>query len=655
MSTKRAEIQGLRALAVASVVLFHIWPNAVPGGYVGVDVFFVISGYLITGLLFEELNSTGKISLSQFYARRIRRLLPAATLVLLAIALAMPLLPKSRWEDTALEIAASALYVENWRLAWLAIDYLGAENVASPVQHYWSLSIEEQFYAVWPIVMIAGAAAFAAFASLRTSLLVPLAAIALTSLASSLVLTALDQQEAYFVTHTRVWELALGGLLSLVVLPVLSPIARELMRLIGLAAIVVACFAFTRETPFPGYAALLPALGSTLVIVAGKNGQRLSSYRLLASPPAQYLGDISYSMYLWHWPLIVFTLAMGDGMLSIGESVLVAGGSILLAAVSKRFVEDPFRKPGDHRWRTLGFGGASTAACVAVAGLVIVTIGAQRSVPAVAAPTAEMIYPGPAALLSGPPTPDTEYIPPLALIRKDTPEGYKSGCHLGVKDVALSPCTFGRIDAVVRLVLVGDSHAAQWIPAFEELASTRGWRVETHTKSGCPLLIEPVVLRGKAYKACREWGRRLLGYIAETAPDIVVFSQSAGVHLFDEKVGLVDALAQTWQEITRAGVPLVVIADTPRHEVDPAECLEKNPNCASSRTSAVRPDPMRNALKLMPDVSLVDMTDYLCTKEACPIVIGNIVVWRDDHHLTATYSRMLASALGEQIERSLNQ
>lgn len=230
----RSEIQGLRAIAVVSVVIFHVWPWMLPGGYVGVDVFFVISGYLITGLLVREIEATGRISILQFYERRVRRLVPAATLVLLAVALSIPLLPGSRWQDTAIENAASALYIENWRLAWLAVDYLGAENPPSPVQHYWSLSIEEQFYIFWPLLMIAGAVlARRMGAGVRTVLLALLALVTVASFVKSLVLTRTDPAQAYFVTHSRIWELGIGGLLSIARLP--TPPARGRTAALGRA------------------------------------------------------------------------------------------------------------------------------------------------------------------------------------------------------------------------------------------------------------------------------------------------------------------------------------------------------------------------------------------------------------------------------------
>lgn len=649
---RRAEIQGLRAIAVASVLLFHIWPGLLPGGYVGVDVFFVISGYLITGLLVREAEATGRISLPAFYARRVRRLLPAATFVLLAVTLCLPLLPRALWEDTAYEIAASALYVENWRLAWLVVDYLGAENEPSPVQHYWSLSIEEQFYIVWPLIVIA-VLVVARSKEVRGTLVATLLAIFAASLLASVVLTRKDAATAYFVTHARIWELALGGLLALVKLPSLPQATREVMRLTGLAAIVVACVMFSRETRFPGAAALLPTLGCVLVIAAGRSEARWSSYRALAVRPAQYLGDISYSVYLWHWPLIVFaSLHLSDGGLSAATGALVLAATLLLSAASKRYIEDPFRyaTPGSAPLRSIAAGATSVASVVAVAAGVLLV--SQGSAPEAAATRLSDKYPGAAALLEGAFVPEVDQlVPRLARLRRDISDAYRSNCHLNAHRTELGPCTFGPRDARFHVLLAGDSHAANWIPALQVLASTRGWRVETHTKSSCRLLVARVLEKDVPYESCYEWGQQLIRHIAETKPDLVIVAQKRGAVLASGETPLEDVIAETWRRILDLGVRVVAIADTPQLPMDPAKCVQRDRACAVDRGSVMGEDPMRGASVMEPRVPLIDMTDALCTETICPMVIGNVVVWRDRHHLTATYARSLANALGDRLMR----
>lgn len=654
----RPEIQGLRAIAVLSVVLFHIWPDLVPGGYVGVDVFFVISGYLITSMLFRELQSEGSISLLRFYERRVRRLLPAATFVLLAILVAMPLLlPASRWVETAAGVVASALYVENWRLAWLAVDYLGAENVPSPVQHYWSLSVEEQFYIVWPLLMMGAGALAAKIGRLRTAVLASMAAIIAASFISSVWITARSSETAYFVTHTRMWELGVGAMLALAVLPDFSLRTREMMRLGGLAAIVTACFAFSTKTAFPGYAALLPTLGCALIIAAGSKSGRVSVQRLLELPPAQYLGDISYSVYLWHWPIIIFFLSYRPGAIPVFEGAGILAASIVLSHLSKTYIEDPFRHPRPGKaLRTVGYGVVSIAACVTVSGLFIAAASYQG-----AAGEPEQ-YPGAAALLHKAPIPKVDApIPALSGLKGDLPAAYKDKCHLRPDVTDPKPCVFGDPEAQFHVALVGDSHAASWIPALDEAGKVRRWRVTSHTKSGCALSKEMLTIRGKPYTACKKWGEQTIANLLADRPDIIIMTQSSGARIYGsagerDPEAAANSIMSLWADFRAAGIKVVAVRDTPRLPFDPGECLSKNPGCTVNRKEHdVFPlaDPLILAAGEM-GVPLIDMTDALCTDKECPMVIGNVVVWRDWHHTTATYSRTLADVFADRVERAIN-
>jgi len=652
MTQRKAEIQGLRAIAVASVLVFHIWPKFLTGGYVGVDVFFVISGYLITGLLAREAEATGRVSLSRFYERRIRRLLPAATIVLLAVAACLPLLPRARWEDTLFEIGASALYAENWRLAWLAVDYLGAENKPSPVQHFWSLSIEEQFYIVWPLLIVAALWVRGAV-TIRRTLLVLLVPIFCVSLIASVALTSEDPAAAYFVSHTRIWELALGGLLALTGAPRLSEAMSEGVRAAGLIAIIAACVLFTTDTPFPGAAALLPTLGCAAVIAAGGSEARSHVYRVLAARPVQYLGDISYSVYLWHWPLIVFAMAiLHRQQLSERRGLWILFATLVLAAASKRFIEDPLRRPGRSPRPAVMAAAAAVASVASIAAIGVAML--QFSSARLAELAGSKDYPGAATLLAGVAAPKVdELIPPLELAPQDLPKAYISGCHLNNAKSTLNPCRFGPANASFHVLLTGDSHAANWIPALEALASKRGWAVETNTMASCPPVFEGIYKNGRFYKNCNEWGQQVLRHILETKPDVVVYSISPKARLFEKDKKIEAAIAAAWKQMIDAGIHVVAIAATPWHPKNPLECLERKPTCATDRRLALQDNPLGSAGKLEPRASVIDMNDALCTQNSCPMAIGNIVAWRDSHHLTATYSRTMADALGDRLIEAL--
>jgi peptidoglycan/LPS O-acetylase OafA/YrhL len=647
----RTDIQGLRALAVLAVLLSHIWPGSIPGGFVGVDVFFVISGYLITGSLFDELRQTGHIELSQFYVRRMKRLLPAATLVLIVVTiLSLCLLPPSRWEDTAIEILASAFYLENWRLAWLAVDYFGAENAASPVQHFWSLSIEEQFYMFWPLLMIAAGAAIRRHADLRTAVMIPLLIVAL-SFSASVLLTEASPEDAYFLTHTRIWQLGLGGVLAISVLPDFSRQAREAMRTIGLAAIVIATFAYSAETAFPGYAALLPTLGCALVIAAGTDSDRWSTSRLLAARPAQYLGDISYSVYLWHWPIVVFAgLYARDGInLSLGLMLIAV--SIGIAHISKRFVEDPIRYSKIDARKGFVFATGVAISCIIGAATIYNHFALQVIKSYADSPN----YPGARAFLAAAYVPFVDApIPPQILLGEDKAEVYKDDCHVSYEDTALDPCRYGP-ETGVKIVLMGDSHAANWVPALISQTDEMGWRLETHTKSACPVIRETVAKSGKPYLYCKKWGENLLQYLQTSPPRLVIFAQSRFHKLAEtngqesrEKVAA--AVAHVWRELLSQGIRVIAIRDTPKLPFKPGDCIARDPGCFSDQSKVLGDDdPILIAHGLVPEVPVIDMTDAVCQNGKCPIVVGNVVVWRDRDHLTASYSRTVDTVLASRI------
>ncbi|HEV3000818.1 MAG TPA: acyltransferase, partial [Solirubrobacteraceae bacterium] len=335
----RPEIQALRGVAVLTVVVFHLWPSVLPGGFVGVDVFFVISGFLITGQLVREVDRTSRVSLAGFWARRARRILPAALVVLAFCALATKaVVPETHWREFFAEITASTAYVENWQLAEAAVDYADADDAASPVRHFWSLSVEEQFYLVWPLLIML------ALVWGRRAIGPVLGAVVLVSLVWSIVATAGDPAAAYFITPTRAWEFGLGGLLALVPLRGRSPALSWL----GIGAIALAAVLYSGDTPFPGVAALLPVLGAAAVIAA----------RSFAFRPLERVGDVSYSVYLWHWPLIVLAPFAGGA-----SKVVLLALTFVLGWASKVAVEDPVRR---LRWRPRAILAPAAAATAAV-------------------------------------------------------------------------------------------------------------------------------------------------------------------------------------------------------------------------------------------------------------------------------------------------
>lgn len=679
----RPDIEGLRAVAVLMVLVYHAGVRAVPGGFVGVDVFFVISGFLITGLIVREIRSTGRLSLARFYARRIRRLLPATALVLAVTAvLTIVVIPPLRWESIAFDIAAAAAYVVNWRLATDSVNYLTAENAPSPVQHFWSLAVEEQFYVVWPLLIMALVWWHRRSGwSLGKTLGVGLVVIALPSLVWSIVATAQSPSSAYFVSTTRLWELAVGAALALAAarLTAMPRGVAVVLGWAGIAAIVAAALLYSSATPFPGAAALLPTLGAAAVIAAGLVTAKRGVGRVLGWQPLQDIGALSYSLYLWHWPLLVVaTAAWGD--LSAVEGILVVGFSAVPAWLSYRVVEYPIhharglvKRPG----RAFVVGIAATAIGVASAGALAAARPEYRVDPN--APGATVLGEAPTTDPDGQPVDSVDSITPDPLAaRDDNPEIYADECHQTQTESDLLSCVYGDEAADKVIALVGDSHAAQWQPALDQIAERGGWQLEVNTKSACGFFAVDVAAPADAegaYESCRDWNRSLLDHLTgDDRPDIVITSGSNAYDVYSDGEVLTGeenteafaaGLKESWQAVVDAGVPIVVIRDTPRLELDMPECVSVNTDtlteCLSDRDEALERSGEAQSLAIddlggvegVDGLTWVDHTDWICPTVCMP-VIGNVMVWRDPHHMTATYVRTLTAYMERDLSEVLS-
>ncbi|MEU2170112.1 SGNH hydrolase domain-containing protein [Micromonospora chersina] len=672
-SAFRPDIEGLRALAVLSVVLWHAGVPYVSGGFVGVDVFFVISGYLITTGMAAEVAARGRLSLGRFWARRAKRLLPSSALVLLAaLVLTYLLLPDIRWRDTAGDVVSSALYLVNWRLADQAVDYLAAGQAPSIVQHYWSLAVEEQFYLVWPVLLV-GVAWLARRGRTPDSRFRALAFVAVgvvwvASFAWSVLLVEADPGRAYFVTTTRMWELAVGALLALAPTRRLTGVAATAAGWLGVAAIAASAVALSTSTPFPGTMALPATLGAALVIAAGATA-RYGPVALLRLPPMQFLGGISYTLYLWHWPLLVVLEAR---MPDPGAPAVVAtvALSVLLAYLTSRLVERPVWHSPRLAVRprvALAVGAACTVLSVC-AGLAFQTVtgpaapagGGVGGAPGAAVLTAD------GATGAGMPVDRApSVVPDPAVARNDLPSVYADRCHAGPTEREVLRCAYGPQDASVTIAVVGDSHAAQWVPTLRAIAERRNWRLLTYTKSGCPVLdVEVVGADGqRPVDTCAAWNRDLPGRLAADRPNLVVtssYNYSAyrnGQTLkgSEGRAALVDGMRRTWRSLARIA-PVVVLRDTPAPRLDVAECVsahrEELTRCAVPRDEALAGiGPLQvDAAQGLTGIRLVDLNDAICPADRCAAVIGGVLVYRDTNHLTATYARTLAARLDEQLQ-----
>lgn len=669
------DIQLLRAIAVVSVVVFHLAASLLPGGYVGVDVFFVVSGYLITGHLVRQASETGRIDLPAFWARRLRRLLPAALLVLAVTSvLIWRLAPPSAWTQFFTEVVASATSWENWFLAGSAVDYLAQGNAASPVQHFWSLAVEEQFYLLWPLVVVLCLVLVRRVPrwELRRTLGTALGVIGSASLVCSILLTALDPAPAYFVTPARAWEFAAGGLLALLGPAVVVHRSRwrTLAGIVGIGLLVTSLLTFTERTPFPGIAAALPVAGTLLVIVGGSSLHRWSVTTVARTRVSSFLGDISYSTYLWHWPLIVFApIALGvpvDLGTPLGWAVAASllALTVVLAVLTKRFVEDPVRRASplvDARpRRTVVLAAAATAVvlCIPVGGLQ--TVAAQER--ALASTVDAYVSGGEPcfgadAAVSGCSNPvlADELLPPLSVRTEDTGDTFRCSAAADAPD--FPGCTFGsdRPDAT-RVALTGNSHATMLIPGLVDQLKARNWRLDVYVGKGC----EWRTTGPDDSDACAS--RRTLmqrAFTGERPYDIIlVTSKSPDETSVAQQAAIRSSTLAAWTPVLDLGTSIVVLRDNPRVPTAAAECVDRSSAsdliagaCAFPVSDAYPTFDLNTATAAMTDgaVPVVDLGELYCTDGTCPLAVGNVLVYRDQHHITATWSRTLGPFLVDRI------
>jgi peptidoglycan/LPS O-acetylase OafA/YrhL len=677
----RPEIQALRALAVSLVVIYHLAPPRLTGGFVGVDVFLVISGYLITSHLLRELQSSGGVSLRRFYMRRVRRLLPASLLVLLVTGLAsLAFMPRNLWSEVGSQIVASAFYVENWALASNAVDYSAVGTDASPVQHFWSLSVEEQFYLVWPVALLGLFVLSRKSSQPKRILGASIALILAVSLTYSIWATSIDPAMAYFVTPARIWEFAVGGLLCF--LPQALGRWRHALHLAqwaGVAAIVVSAVAMSDDTPFPGYAALLPVMGTALVIFAGGSGNSGAFGRIAGWRPVQYLGDISYSVYLWHWPLIILLPFVIDAPLTTATKALILVVSVGLGALSKKYVEDRFRTPAPKRTASVAKGTHRRTFAIALSMMLVVSLPAAILV---YIPTQESVAAerelqesldrrdatfGAASSATGDFSydPEMSIVPSPVIAETDSWTKDAKGCQDRLEFEALKPCEFGSQAAdALRVALVGDSHAGQWQPAMAEIALENDWNLTTFVRSSCPLSKSYPTSSTKYDNACQRWIEAVLTELTSGDYDVVVVSALATTS-YQRPEGAprhesaAAGIAQAWQQITAAGVKVVAIRDSP----NPARAgIDDIPGCVAStadidtcsfeRRAALRSDPQLQAAE-MSGTTIVSLSDYFCDDERCPAVIGGVLVYQNITHVTSTFIRSLTPYLNDKLIESV--
>ena len=599
----------MRALAATLVLIFHA--RFISGGFIGVDIFYVISGFLITGLLLKELNATGRISLKAFYLRRSKRLLPASFLVLFVTALfAWLVLPPISRGSIGRDLIATTLYISNYLFAWWENDYQNLNATPSPFIHYWSLAVEEQFYIFWPLFIIA-------LAKLKNArkFLIGFSLVTVTTFSLGVWLTIIAPIWAFYSLPTRAWELSVGALIAL--LPALRRQSR-LLAIIGLAALAVSAIWFNESTPFPGAYALLPVLGTAALL--SSIGAWPKALKVLATNRVSvWLGKISYPLYLWHWPVLVLPIALFSRDLYLWERIAALLLTVLLADLTNRFIEEPLRLKSFAPQRLV----LTTISAMALA--LLVGFGIAQST------TSSILI-------------DGKQITLASIESRPTP--YDDGCHLNYHESVSPLCEYGKLDSSKTVVLYGDSHALQWFPALEKLARDKGFKLITLTKSACPS-IDVVRESVGAFDMsnCATWRASAIKRIAAAQPDLVMLASFE--HFVPQgdprnvEKWWADGSLRTYEIIQPLTSKIVYLLDTPLPKRNIPDCL------ASTSADQCLAD-SKIGLPQVANFQIIDPAKWLCQID-CPGIVRGNVAYRDASHISVATSKELSDLLWQAL------
>lgn len=594
------EIQGLRALAALLVVLYHA--DFVPGGFIGVDIFYVISGYLITGLILRQIQESGSLNLKNFYQRRIKRLLPASVLVLIiTAALSYLILPPIGRAELGRNVLAVGLLVSNYAFAFWETDYqnLGANPPA--LVHYWSLAVEEQFYLIWPIFIL-----LISRLGLR-KIKWAIFSVFVTSLLFSIWQTQSSSILAFYSLHTRAWELAAGALILFIPKSFSLKFIKnqQLPFLAGLGLITYASIFFSSQTPFPGAAALVPVIGTFLLINSignwPKSAGDLSNHKI-----TQWLGAISYSLYLWHWPVLLLPSNYLDRPLSAIEKIACVIVTIILAHLTYKYVEQPIRY-ANLDTKTVYKMLASTFIAITLISVLIISTNTTKFYIKEVNKTFDLVE----------------------IAAK--PKIYSDGCHVGYGKVISTNCTYGDLSSSKTIVLFGDSHAAQWFEPLNAISTRDGYKFISLTKSACPAFKLPRVNKGSYKKEeCTSWQENSIKRIKELSPKFVIISAFSHYDLSDKNYQkdniYVSGQKDLYNKLKGDGINLIYLSDTPKPTKDIPKCLSNGPLKSCN-------DIHRSSNKVYEGFLTIDPYTWFC-KGSCKAINNNYVVYRDDSHIS---------------------
>jgi peptidoglycan/LPS O-acetylase OafA/YrhL len=643
--TFRPDIEGIRGVAILLVVAYHAGVSGFAGGYVGVDVFFVLSGFLITGLLARELSASGGINLSEFYARRARRLLPAFLVVVLAtIAIALWLYAPIDQMPVASDARSVALHYSNMLFAQTGVNYNASGQ--NPFLHTWSLAVEEQFYFIWPLLFVALGRAYGKDVTTK-QMIRWMTVVGSLSFILSLFLTRVAQPWAFFSMPTRIWEFARGGVAALVLGAVTERDEKfgGWIQGAGLAAILIPSVFYHEALSYPGIAAIVPVVGTVMLLAGGHKSPNSIVSRALSAEPLRWLGRMSYSWYLWHWPLVILG-GVFDHNIGVPGRIAWSVAALGLAVLTHRFIEEPFRRSEALRdepqlANMFALGASAAAALIALGGMSLAKNHESSRV--------------------------------QRWIASARTDGMDHDCWGSHTENPRGPCEFGDTRSTHTVVLWGDSHAEHWLPAMDRIGRERGWKVIAMIKPGCPVADVELMHWGlkRTYDECTASRRANLERIVAMHPDAVIVSSFDHYMERDGSKSKFDVdgdqwrigLRRTYARLSRAAINTIVMRDVPETGFDVPACLSAKAaglprvnDCTYRLRDALHPDAIAAqdvAARGLGHLAMVSMVDRVCSTATCPVIQGGAIVYKDDDHLTATFSRAEAPVLGGRIDAAL--
>lgn len=643
-STKdyRQDIQGIRAIGALLIMIYHLWLGKVSGG---VDIFFVISGYFMATVILSRLAKEGDIAPIDFWGKIIKRIAPSAYTVLLAtLAFSYLFIPETQWVRVVDETIASAFHLENLQLMKTSVDYFARNEPASAVQQFWAMSIQMQFYVVLPAIFFIGVV-LARWRRSVSPIVAIFSCIAAASFIYSVVATYRSPETAYFSPLTRSWEF-FCGVLSALLIPLITVPSRirQVLSYIGLAAVLLTGFVIPKTAPFPGYVAAMPVLAAVFLLLS--NPQGLSNWvgRLLMHPILAFLGGISFTIYLWHWPLLIFYKeATGAATIGLLPGLGIMALAITLAYLTTRFIETPLRsRPGERASSAfspflLGFKFALPVVLAAFAvrlffSFMIRDYRADYS----------LQFDGPEVSIQT----DARAVPyqQFLFAKRLLPQAYLEGCNQNPASSQVKTCAYGDTSADKVIALVGGSHALQWLPTLDVIGKTKGFKIVNITKSLCPFgHLED------SHPSCEEWNKNVVDYLAELQPLLVVTNSTRAAEAsVPEHVPT--TYVDQWKALEERNITMIGIRDNPRFPFDPADCIARNKpdplTCSAPKSEILlADDPAQPLVEDLDKIKIVDMTNYFCTSETCVTVYRDLIMYSDAEHISVAYAAYLATAL----------